>query len=85
MTPEERADWYAQQDGDWHCAHCRDKAVRLINNAIAAEREACAKIADDWTRPDNIRLHAGELSRQEMRTVVAIVTAIAASIRARKP
>jgi hypothetical protein len=33
-----------------------------------------------WQQPDHIRLHAGELSRQEMRAVLAVVKAIARTL-----
>lgn len=31
---------------------------------------------DKWQDPDHIRLHAGELTMQEMRTVLAVLRAI---------
>ncbi len=47
MTPEKVADWYARQDGDWHCAHCRDKAVRLLGNCRNQALEEAAKFVEE--------------------------------------
>jgi hypothetical protein len=38
------------------------------------------KILQDWQKADHIRLHAGEMTWQEMRTSKAIVKAIEAQI-----
>lgn len=43
--------------------------------------ERAAKKAEEWTRADHIRLHAGEMTAQEMRTAQAVARGIAASIR----
>lgn len=40
------------------------------------------KLFDKWQDPDHIRLHAGELSAQEMRTVLAVLRAIRWEINA---
>lgn len=49
--------------------------------AIRRERERCAKMADAWERPDALRLAAGEMTAQEMRTARAVAKGIAAAIR----
>ena len=46
------------------------------------ERERCATIAQHWTHPDTLRLHAGEMTAQELRTVVAVLNGVIAAIRA---
>jgi hypothetical protein len=38
------------------------------------------KILQNWQRADHIRLHAGEMTAQEMRSVKAVVKAIEANI-----
>lgn len=58
--------------------------VDAIARAILAEREACAKIAEDLkANPQGIRLAMGELSSQEMRSVKAVLSFVAAAIRRR--
>jgi len=57
-----------------------DDAARQRGVAEGIER-AAAK-AHAWSRADEIRLHAGELSAQEMRTTQAVIKALAHSIRA---
>jgi len=39
------------------------------------------EILDRWTRPDSVRLHAGEIGFDEMLTVLAITRAMARQIR----
>lgn len=48
---------------------------------IAKEREACAKVLE--LSPDQIRLMAGEISPDEMRTILAILKNRALIIRER--
>lgn len=36
----------------------------------------CVGLAEKWLKPSHVRLHAGEMSAQEMRTVLAVVGAI---------
>lgn len=45
---------------------------------------AAATVADKWRSPSHARLHAGEMSAQEMRTVQAVTLAIATEIRGLK-
>lgn len=37
-------------------------------------------VLDTWLDPDHIRLHAGELTAQEMRTVLAVLRAVRADL-----
>jgi hypothetical protein len=37
-------------------------------------------IIDKWQDPDHIRLHAGEMTAQEMRSVLAVLRAVRADI-----
>lgn len=54
----------------------------FANEAAEQEREACAKVADEWSRADALLLAAGEMQRQELRTGIAIAKGIARRIRA---
>lgn len=47
---------------------------------IKATKHAAA-IADKWRTPSHIRLHAGEMTAQELRSVQAVAQAIASEIR----
>ena len=38
------------------------------------------EIVDRWLNPDHIRLHAGEMAPQEMRTVLAVLRAVRSEI-----
>jgi hypothetical protein len=38
------------------------------------------RIIDKWQDPDHIRLHAGEMTNQEMRSVLAVLRAVRAEI-----
>ena len=46
-----------------------------------AAREQAATIAESWAEPSTLRLHAGEMTAQEMRTAQAVARGIAAAIR----
>lgn len=52
--------------------------------AAEAERAACAAIVDKWSDGGHLKLHAGEMTAQELRTVQAVVNAIKADIRGAK-
>jgi hypothetical protein len=52
-----------------------------VQAAVRAERERCAKIADQWLDSPTMRLRAGKMTAQEIRSVKAVVTSIAAVIR----
>lgn len=45
-----------------------------------SERERCVAIIKEWRRADSLRLHAGELTAQEVRTVQAILNGVIAEI-----
>lgn len=44
-----------------------------------------AAIADKWRSPSHVRLHAGEMSAQEMRSAQVVARAIAQEIRTSSP
>ena len=48
---------------------------------VAAERERCAKIAEEWMDQSTMKLRAGEMTAQELRTSRAVVAAISRAIR----
>lgn len=56
----------------------------MIRNGVEAgktiEFDRAIRIMDKWSDPDHIRLHAGEMTNQEMRSVLAVVRAIRAEI-----
>lgn len=56
------------------------KLTRLIALAKAEEREACASLLT--LTPAEVRLMAGELTAQEMRTVQAVLAGLQAQMRA---
>lgn len=37
-------------------------------------------VLDKWLDPDHIRLHAGEMTTQEMRSVLAVLRAVRADL-----
>lgn len=37
-------------------------------------------VIDKWLDPDHIRLHAGEMTNQEMRSVLAVLRAVRAEL-----
>ena len=45
-----------------------------------AATDRAAQIAQRWTHPDTLRLHAGEMTAQELRTVVAVLNGVIAEI-----
>lgn len=49
--------------------------------ALMQESERCVKALQPWKRRDHLSLHCGEVTAQEFRTVVAVLTACQASIR----
>jgi hypothetical protein len=51
-----------------------------LRTEIARLRAQVQETLELWQRPDHIRLHAGEMSRQEMRAVLAVVGAIAKAL-----
>lgn len=58
--------------------------VRLLEIALAAEREACAKVAEDLaSNTPQLLLHAGEMEPQELLTSKAVLKLVASLIRGR--
>lgn len=53
----------------------------FATSAVLEAIERCASIADEWSKPDVLRLAAGEMTTQEMRTAQAVARGIAAAIR----
>lgn len=56
-------------------------ACEGVKIGVETERERCAKIADQWLHVPTLLLRAGEMSLQERRTVLAVVSAISVAIR----
>lgn len=76
---------------DWHSvADAITKAVAAAlrtadaNAYVRGKRdgmEQAAATAEAWARPQQIRMHAGEMTAQEARTGKALLNGVAASIR----
>jgi hypothetical protein len=49
-------------------------------NLQAMGLRSSLNVLDKWLDPDHIRLHAGELTAQEMRTVLAVLRAVRADL-----
>lgn len=90
MDPITRPDY-----NDWpNClkaALVADNRDILINNLQAAAdkinqkslvRDDMLQIANKWSSSDHMRLHAGEMTAQELRTCKAVVNAIIAELSA---
>jgi hypothetical protein len=58
------------------------KAARKILDGLqeAVGLSRAYGVLDRWLDPDHIRLHAGEVSAQEMRTVLAVLRAVRADL-----
>lgn len=69
----------AIRDIGWSTTY--DDEIDIIARAILTERERCAKFADAWDSPSALRLAAGEMTAQEMRTARAVARGIASAIR----
>lgn len=64
-----------------------DEVERLVNSpppssVRKAALEAAAKIVERWSTADKLRLHCGEMTAQEVQTVLAICGVHAEAIRA---
>ena len=59
----------------------RKLAIYYGGECYGAATDRAAKIAQHWTHPDTLRLHAGEMTAQELRTVVAVLNVVIAAIR----
>jgi hypothetical protein len=57
--------------------YCREEA----RAAIAVVIEEAVDICDDWSMPQTMKLHAGEMSAQELRTAIAVLSGVKAAIR----
>lgn len=69
---------YAPVDGDvFH----REQIQAYATSAVLEAIKRCATIADEWSKPDVLRLAAGEMTTQEMRTAQAVARGIGAAIR----
>ena len=68
-------------EGQWECA---EELAALLSPARDEALEEAAQRADSWTKPDVVKLAAGEMTAQELRTAIAVAKGIAAAIRARK-
>ena len=60
-----------------------DEQATILRAAVEAERAACAAIVRQWSTADELRLRCGEMTAQEVRTVLAVLKGIAAAIAAR--
>lgn len=66
-----------------------DTLVKLMNaeariQALEVALDKAERIAGAWTKPSFALLHGGEMSAQELRTVIAVATNIEQSIAALK-
>lgn len=77
--------FYDEVDGLRVAEHLWSDGKRMASSTREEGLKEAAKIADFWTKPNNVRLQAGEMTAQEMRTVIAVVTAIRDTIRALIP
>jgi multidrug resistance efflux pump len=60
----------------------REAAEAQVKRLRAETIEECAKKLQRWKRRDHLSLHAGEVTAQEFRTVVAVLLAIEGEFRA---
>jgi len=61
----------------------RDALAKALERVRAEEQEACAKVAEQWTKAGEILLRAGEMTTQELNAAQAVARAILTAIRAR--
>ena len=54
----------------------------VIAQAMERAFEVAALQAEKWKQPSYLKLHAGEMTAQEMRTALAVAGGIAAQLRA---
>lgn len=66
------------------CVERMRKAEATLAEARNTALEEAAQRGDAWSVPSNIRLAAGEMTAQEMRTAQAVARGIASAIRALK-
>jgi hypothetical protein len=58
-----------------HNASVQD-AYEVADAALALIGKACAEVAASWRQPSNIKLAAGEMTAQELRTAQAVAAGI---------
>lgn len=57
--------------------------VRLaFQGGALAMRKMCAEVASRWQEPEALKLAAGEMTAQELRTAIAVLGAVERGIRA---
>lgn len=59
-----------------------DKIAAGIHESIGIARALW--VIDKWLKPSHVRLYAGEMTAQEMRTTIAVLKAVRAEIVAGK-
>ena len=66
----------------------KQEQERLITEVILREREMvreeCGRMADDLLNTQTLKLHAGEMTLQEVRTCKELIRYIAKAIRGQK-
>lgn len=74
--------------GWWICPEPHKSALSHLmmdnfekNVAVSLEKYAMVSAAEKWTKRDHIRLHAGEMTTQEMRTAHAVANGIVAELK----
>lgn len=78
LPPEMRAHTCAATAAAW--GRVADAArAHLASEVQRAREEALTEIAK-WQKPQHVRLHAGEMTAQEMRSVQAVLGAIVRSL-----
>ena len=85
MTPEERAEKVAADMDKYHSAQLgdggREFIAEQIREAVAAERERCAKIAERTARQNEARVVGEPLRAKYSKTVAESDRAAAAELR----
>lgn len=68
-------------DGQNLCTnHAKTKALEILVDMEKRLPDRVKKQLDKWTTDQSIRLHGGEMSEQEVRTVKAVVNSIMAGL-----
>jgi hypothetical protein len=70
--------------GPWWTAY-RDDAIGIIALADAETTARLSAIFDRWSRQAHVRLHAGEMTAQEMRSVQAVLGAVRREVEGSTP
>ena len=86
LSPDERVDTLdkALEATTKDYLEALDKVEDLENRLATIEQETverCAAMVDSWSKPSVVRLAAGEMTAQELRTAQAVAKGIAAGIR----